>query len=98
MSFRHIVLLRWHEGTDRTAHDAVVEALRALPPQIDSIRDYVVGSDAHVNPGNHDVAVVADFDDEAGYLVYRDHPAHRKVIDELITPNLAARAAVQHDR
>ena len=95
--FRHIVLLRWQEGTDRAAHDAVVDGLRALPAHIDTIRNYVVGTDARVNEGNYDLAVVADFDDEAGYLTYRDHPAHRKVIDERITPILAARAAVQHE-
>ena len=41
--------------------------------------------------------VVADFDDVDGYLVYRDHPDHQAVIQELIRPILAARAAVQHD-
>ncbi|HEY3834106.1 MAG TPA: Dabb family protein [Acidimicrobiia bacterium] len=97
MSFRHIVLLHWKEGTDAAAHDAVVEGLCALPAQIPELRHYKVGGDAGLNPANYDLAVVADFDDEAGYVVYRDHPAHRKVIDERITPILAERAAVQHE-
>ena len=47
-------------------------------------------------PGNHDFAVVADVDDVDGWVTYRDHPAHRRVIDELITPVLETRAAVQY--
>ena len=40
---------------------------------------------------------MADFDDEAGYLVYRDHPTHQDVITRLIRPILVSRAAVQHE-
>ncbi len=93
--FRHIVLLRWKDGTPAAAHDAVAEGLRALPSQIAEIRHYVVGTDARLNDANAHLAVVADFDDEAGYIVYRDHPAHRKVIDERITPILDYRTAAQ---
>ena len=48
-------------------------------------------------PGNADFAVVADFDDAAGYLVYRDDPAHRRIIAEYLRPILASRAAVQFE-
>ncbi len=60
------------------------------------LRGYVVGSDAGLDGGNYDLAIVADFDDIESYRTYRDHPAHRKVIDERIRPILADRAAVQH--
>jgi len=96
MSFRHISLLQWKGGTADAMVDAVVSDLRALPAQIPELRHYVVGTDARINDGNYDLAVVADFDDEAGYLVYRDHPAHRKVLEERIRPIVASRAAVQH--
>ncbi len=48
-------------------------------------------------PGNFDFAVVADFDDAGSYLAYRDHPAHRAVIDERIRPIMAGRSAVQYE-
>jgi hypothetical protein len=41
--------------------------------------------------------VVADFDDAGGYLVYRDHPAHRAVVEQYVTPIVAERAAVQYE-
>ncbi len=37
------------------------------------------------------------FDDVAGWRAYRDHPEHRRVIDEHIQPVLAERAALQFE-
>jgi Stress responsive A/B Barrel Domain len=96
--FRHVVMLRWAETATADDHHAVRDALEALPPAIPEIRSYRVGVDAGLAPeGNSDLVVVADFDDVAGYLVYRDHPAHQDVIVRLIRPILASRAAVQHE-
>jgi hypothetical protein len=95
MTFRHVVLLTLRPETE--ADDGILEALRALPDQIPEVRDYVVGVDLGLGADNASVAVVADFDDRAGWEVYRDHPAHRRVVDQLIAPRLVARAAVQHD-
>ncbi|HEY5014461.1 MAG TPA: Dabb family protein [Acidimicrobiia bacterium] len=96
--FRHVVLLRWNESATPEARRAVVDALEALPAAIPEIRGYRVGADAGLAPeGNSDLAIVADFDDVAGYLVYRDHPTHQDVIARLIRPIVAARAAVQHE-
>ena len=57
-------------------------------------------------PGRHrprsrraerDFAVVADFDDVAGYVTYRDDPEHQRIIAELIRPHLASRVAAQYE-
>ena len=69
--------------------------LRKLPGAIPQLRSYTVGPDAGINQGNHDYAVVADFDNVDDYLVYRDHPQHQEVIAKHIKPILATRAAVQ---
>jgi len=95
--FRHVVLLRWKPEATPEQRAAVETGLAALPGLIPQIRAYTIGSDAHVNDGNYDLVVVADFDDVDGYLVYRDHPDHRAVIREHITPILAERAAIQHE-
>jgi Stress responsive A/B Barrel Domain len=93
---RHVVVFRFKEGTTAAQIDAIAAALRALPGQIPELRAYDVGEDAGLSAGNADFAVVADADDEAGWATYRDHPAHRKVIDELISPVIDARTAVQY--
>jgi hypothetical protein len=43
------------------------------------------------------VAATATFDDVAGYLEYRDHPAHRGVIEQLIDPVRESRTAIQFE-
>jgi hypothetical protein len=95
--FRHVVLFRWAEGVTGEQQQAIAAELAKLPAQIPAIREYRVGPDAGLSPANHDFAVVADFDDAGGYLAYRDHPAHRAVVDTHITPILAERAAVQYE-
>jgi hypothetical protein len=96
--FRHVVLLRWKPEATPEQRAAVETGLATLPDVIPEIRSYTIGTDAHVNEGNYDLVVVADFDDVDGYLVYRDNADHRAVIRETITPILAERAAIQHER
>ena len=91
------MLLRWVDDAEPAAVEAVLDGLRGLPAAISEICSYVVGTDVGLADGNYDVAVVADFDSSDGYLVYRDHPVHRALIEERIAPILAGRAAVQHD-
>ena len=95
--FRHVVVLRWIAEATPEQRAAVESGIAELPSLIPEIRSYVFGADAHVNEGNFDLAIVADFDDFDGYVVYRDHPDHVAVIAERIRPILAERAAVQHE-
>jgi len=92
---RHVVTFRWTEGVDEAAIERVERSLGALPSLIDSIRRYEIGRDLGINPGNADFVVVADFDDEAGYLAYRDDPGHQEVIARDILPIVRERTAVQ---
>lgn len=95
--FRHVVLFSWKpEMTDEQKQE-LAEGLGKLPSQVSDLKDYHFGPDAGLRPGNFDFAVVADFDDRDGYLVYRDHPAHRALVDRYITPMAAQRAAVQYE-
>ena len=95
--FRHVVMMRWKPEATAGEKAAVVDGLRELPGLIREIRSYSIGTDAGINEGNFDLVVVADFDDAAGYVVYRDHPDHQAVIQVRIRPILAERAAVQYD-
>ena len=95
--FRHVVLLRWIPDATAEQRAAVESGLAELPSLIPELRSYIFGADARVSEGNFDLAVVADFDDFDGYLVYRDHPDHVAVLTERIRPILAELAAVQHE-
>jgi hypothetical protein len=95
--FRHVVLVTWAQGATEQAKRALHEALPAMPAAIDTIREYRFGPDAGLNPANCDYAIVADFDDVAGYLRYRDHPAHRDLVERYVNPVVARRSAVQFE-
>jgi len=93
--FHHVVLFKWAEGTGPEQTTALCESLSRLPDLIPELRRYRYGSNAGPVDRNWDFAVVADFDDEAGWRAYVDHPDHREVIDNHIRPLLGERAAVQ---
>ncbi|MFI6603166.1 Dabb family protein [Nonomuraea sp. NPDC050536] len=94
---RHVVLFTWTEDATAEQKATVATELRKLPGLIPEMRAYTVGHDVGINQGNYEFAVVADFDSADDYLVYRDHPLHRAVIAEHITPIAATRAAVQFE-
>lgn len=93
--FRHVVMFTFAEGTTDSQVDAVLQGLAGLPVAIPEIRKYSYGRDAGLAPGNFSVAVVAEFDTDADYLVYRDHPAHQEFIATRVRPIVATRAAAQ---
>ncbi|MEW2358278.1 Dabb family protein [Spirillospora sp. NPDC029432] len=95
--FRHVVMFGWAEGTTTMQQEEVAAKLRGLTAVIPEIGTLSVGLDAGVNPGNFDFVVVGDFADRYAYEAYRDHPAHRAVVDEYIKPIVDRRAAVQYE-
>lgn len=94
---RHIVLLTLRSDAPPDAAPSIVAALKGLVGVVPSIRDYQAGSDLHIVAGNATVAATATFDDAAGYLEYRDHPAHRSVIERYIDPVRESRASIQFE-
>ena len=94
---RHVTLFAWvPEATDQQKRQ-VAEELRALPPLLTGLRSFHAGPDAGVIEGNFDFAVVADFEDAESYLGYRNHPAHRAVVEQVTTPITKERVSVQYE-
>jgi hypothetical protein len=94
---RHVTLFAWvPEATDEQKQ-RVAEELRALAPLMTGLRAYHVGPDAGIIEGNFDFAVVADFDDAPSYLAYRNHPAHRAVVERVTGPTTRERVSVQYE-
>src|SRR5437868_12463932 len=94
---RHCVMFRWNDNLSPATIGEVEAALTKLPAAITAIASYSFGRDIGVNTGNFEFAVVADFATVDDYVVYRDHPDHKRVVAELIVPNIAERSAVQFD-
>jgi|SRR5580704_7021327 hypothetical protein len=95
--FHHVVVFTWKDDATEAQKAAVASELAKLPEEIRAIRRYEFGTDAGLDPANADFAVVAAFEDADGYLVYRDHPAHRKVVENYLNPIVATRSRVQFE-
>jgi len=94
---RHVVMFTWDdEMTDQMEQQLAAE-LTALAPRLAGLRSYHAGPDVGVVEGNFDFAVVADFDDVASYLAYRDHPDHQEIVGRLSRPHATSRASVQYE-
>jgi len=93
---RHVACFTWAAEATAAQRQQVTDELRALPALMHGLRAYHFGADAGLADGNYDFAVVADFDDIESYLTYRDHPAHRAIVDEVIRPITRQRASVQY--
>ncbi len=93
---RHVACFAWTADATAAQRQQVTDELAALPPLMRGLRAYHFGPDAGLAEGNYDFAVVADFDDTGSYLAYRDHPAHRAIIEQVVRPITERRAAVQY--
>ena len=93
---RHVSVLTFVDDATDEQIDAVAAALRALPDRIPQLRDYRVGRDLEIDPGNSTFVVIGDFDDADGYRAYRDHPDHIAAARAHILPILAGRQAAQY--
>jgi len=93
---RHVVLLRFKDSTSKEAISEITESLHELAPQISTVRSFSVNVDLGLADGNAQMIIMAEFDNQAGYEFYRDHPEHKKVIAEQIADQLAERAAAQY--
>lgn len=95
MTLRHIALFRWKDEVTEAQIAEVEGLLGALPDAVPELRSYTFGRDAGISEGAFDFAVVADVDDEAGFVAYRDHPDHQAAL-VVMRPLLADRAALQY--
>lgn len=93
---RHVVSLRLDDEVSPETVELIATELRALPDRVESIRTYTVGVDLGLATDNAQISVIAEFDDEAGFASYRDHPDHVSLIDALIRPILVTRLATQY--
>ncbi|WP_460370054.1 Dabb family protein [Actinocorallia lasiicapitis] len=91
---RHVVMFTWREDASAERIAEIAPRLAKLPGLIPQIRRYEYGPG--INPGNKDFVLVAEFDSNDDFAVYRDHPDHQAFIADCIVPTVAERSAVQY--
>lgn len=76
----HLVFFQLRPQVSDEEKQALMGALRALPAQIDSIRDLQCGLDFSGRSKGHEIGLRVRFDDKAGLEIYGPHPAHHAFI------------------
>ncbi len=92
---RHIVVFKWRPEVTNEEVQALADGLAALPGQIPEVLAYTFGPDLGLADDHPDYGLVADFPDVDAYRRYSQHPAHRRLLDDLLKPILGSRHAVQ---
>ena len=80
---KHLVFLKFKPEATADQRRAIIDELRALPKQIDVIRDYEAGEDVLHSPRSWDAGLVGTYDSLEALKTYTDHPAHVAVVQKL---------------
>lgn len=95
MAFTHIVMFKWQGGKADFDAAGLADALRNLVARFDGVQSYRCGPDVGLSPNAHDFGIVGTFDSREDFMTYRDHPDHKKIIEEMILPSVESRVVVQ---
>ena len=91
-------MFRWTPEATREQKERVKSELGRLPSLIPQVRAFHLGEDLGLAGDiNFDFGLVADFDDLAGYLAYRENEEHRTIVETFVQPIAGARGAVQYE-
>ena len=91
----HIVIFRWISGVTEEQVDRLAHGLSALAADMRDIMSLKHGADLQFREGNGDYAVVATFDDRAGWDAYQGDPRHKALVRDLVMPIQASRLTIQ---
>jgi hypothetical protein len=79
--FKHVVMWQLKNRNDLTARQEMIRRLKLLETEIPQLRRLEIGLDMLQLPASADILLITEFDSQQDYLVYRDHPGHRAVVN-----------------
>lgn len=94
---RHMVMIKFKPDAHESIAGQVKAALEALPGRVPEIRSLEVGEDVVRGPNSADLGLMVGLDDLGALERYRVHPDHRRVVEDLIRPNLETITAVDFE-
>lgn len=83
------------EDTTPEQREAFVAVMAALPTAISGVESFRSGTDLGLNPGNSDVAIVAEFADADAWRAHLEALAHVAFVTDHVTPHCASWNAIQ---
>jgi hypothetical protein len=91
----HIWSMSFIEEATTEQREAFIAAMSQLPAKIAGVESFRSGTDLGLNPGNSDVAIVAEFPDGNAWKAYIEAPAHVAFVENHVIPLCAAWGAIQ---
>jgi Stress responsive A/B Barrel Domain len=79
VSIRHVVLFE-HKNADAARIQHIIDALNALPAQIDWIREWSITEDLGHRPGSSRFCLIAVFDNMDAMNRHLEYPAHQAAV------------------
>ena len=77
---RHVAVFRFDPEFGDAEREHWMELLRSLEGEVTGLRSMTVGVNVIPGPAAHELAIVADFDDQAALDAYNRHPRHLEVL------------------
>ncbi len=98
--FNHIVLFKLkdfqNDQQKSEIRDRIKNALLELKEKIAELEYIETGNNYELNAASFDLSLITRFKSYEGFLVYRDHPEHQKVV-VLVRANTVDRAVVDYE-
>lgn len=85
----HLALFKWKPEASPAEIEEVLKQLRELPSVIPDLLGLSSGDNFSALSQGFTHALVAYFPDRGGLERYRHHPAHQKIVKEMINPMAA---------
>jgi len=85
----HLVLIQWKADASPEAITQAMDGLRALRDQVPGILGLTCGENFNPRAQGYTHALVIRFEDKAALDAYNPHPAHQKVVQEMMKPIVA---------
>jgi len=82
----HVVLFRWRADAPAEAIKAAAEGLAELATLVPNILELEVGYNFSDRSQGYGLALLVRFPNRAALEAYAPHPAHQRVVTELIRP------------
>ena len=82
----HVCLLNFVAPLDPTQTREIFDGFSRLAKLIPEIKSYTFGPDLELRSGNAQYALVAEFENEEHFVIYRDNPEHIAFAKTVMAP------------
>jgi hypothetical protein len=93
----HLVLFQLADSSTEVDRQAIIDGLNALPASIPQIQSYVCGAALPSATANWSIGLAATFANANDHRAYSAHPAHQKLVTDVIRPVVATTTSVQFE-